>query len=571
METPGLICNPSDMKFFALSLSLLTTTSWAANNSAGYRPQTDVELETLSRKLQMYVHFDSKYFTDLETKRVSIEVASQMSIDELNKLESSSRDSVIKAKSDNALCEEFVHAANLELAKLFQLAERLDVPTFDAWKNSRFAGVKFMDVAREAIKHNPEYVKLLAEYASKWHLENAHQLKRTERHSQEANSHFAHNSSINFICHGLTTLNESDSAEFDKCITNESLDGIRGLAKKITTSNQYSRDIFSEIVATTSNVSEIAEDNKIALMADCFINEILVACVGENHEIIQAQLRKHRITFNMKSAIDSKEPKKAYRAYQKCILKAAGSAEIKNLCVDAFFQICGISKCLKTLEDLANKFNGTAENEYSLILRDVVEPTIILINSKRVLENLDNDDLLSTHPSNHGREPRIDSYEKAMKKISTLEFEKSELRNRLLLVQKSRDYLKHKKDIAYIRNTYDGVINEYRNYDRSRAFDIVRKAVQELEKDSQIQKCCFDFDRGMLTSQNPDMLEILLEIQQNKHACSILIDFCENLSVMKSIPFALAYFEEQANAEAISFKTIFMEVNSLNCFEVKSY
>ena len=203
------------------------------------------------------------------------------------------------------------------------------------------------------------------------------------------------------------------------------------------------------------------------------------------------------------------------------------------------------------LEDLANKFNGSADNECSVELRDVLEPAIILIRSERIIQDLDNDQLIIKL-----KDHSIELNEVTLEQRATLQRKDEDLYTRMVLVQRSRDYLKHKNDIAYIRNAYEEMITEFRNSDRFNAFNIVRKVVREL-KDPKNQKCSFDFDQGMLKLNAPDMIEALREIQQDKHACNLLIDFCEKLTAMKSNSSAIIRFEDQANADEISFNTKF--------------
>ena len=545
------------MRFFSLSLSFLATTCLATNNSSENSPPTDFELETLSKNLQMYVNFDRNYFTDLESKKVSIEAASLMSLTELKRLERDSEASLIKAQNENVFREESVCIANSKLAKLFKLEKVLNVEQaiFDAWRNSGLSGSKFMDLAKEAMKHNPEYVKLLADYSSIWHMRNGDPSQNVE--SPDAKNHFCQYLAINFIYHGLTILNASDSSEFEECVRSESLNGIRLLSKNIATSYRYSKEVLIDAITTSSIDTDRTEGNKIALMANSFNKEILVAWEEERLESIQKELSVHRIKFDVKSALKSKKANKVYRAYQKCILKAGNNAELKNLCGAVLFHIRNVSEYKKTLEDLKNMFNYTTDSECSLMLRDVLEPAIVLINSKRIKRDLSNDDLV-LKLKNYG----IELNNVTLDQKTILQREDDKLCNRMILVQKSRDFLKHKKDSAYIRNAYNEMTKEFRSsVDISLAFNIVRKVVQELENDSESRKCSFDFDRRVLTFQTPEMLEILLEIQQSNHACSILIDFCEKLIAVKSISTALAYSEEQAKAHGISYITKYSGIN----------
>ena len=185
-----------------------------------------------------------------------------------------------------------------------------------------------MDLAKEAMEHNQDYVKQLAEFGCSMHFKNSDRLLR-EFHFHDANMPYFHFLAITFIYFGLTELNES--ATFENCIESESLKGILVLAKQFATSNRCYNEIRQNMTINYIN-TDTAEDTKIALMVKSFNMKIYVTWEEEKHEIAQKELSTHMITLDLKSAIQTKDPQRVFEAYQQCIVRAAGSAKIKDLC-----------------------------------------------------------------------------------------------------------------------------------------------------------------------------------------------------------------------------------------------
>ena len=509
--------------------------------------------EALSKELELYVDFDQKYFTDLRSKQVSIEKASLMSITELNKLESTSKASESRARDNNLQCENHVHLTNSLLANLLKLKRRLKSHqvTFDAWMSFGFCGANFIDLVKETVQKYPWYCRLLARYAYRWHMNTAY-LLQIWGDTQNAKKHFAHSSSIKFIYLCLTNLNETDRAELETCIKSESLGGVRSLAKKITTSNQYPKELLRHIIWTTTIDTDYAEGNKIALMVKGFIIEIRVAWDEEKLRNTKNDLTFHIVDFALRSSLKSKDPKIVFKTYEQCVSSAADVAT-KNVCVLALKVIWEDTILLEDLEYLTNIFYDSADNEFFVQLKNVLEPALILINSERIFQDEVNEDLflkLEDYDTD-----LIDLNKMSVEQKASLQIKDKELFNRLGLVQKCCDYLEHEGDIEYIRKDFDKSMESFKFSHIAHGFDVVRRVVQELGKDSKIQKCSFDFTRGMLTCSSPDMLEMLIKIQQDRYACKILIDFCKNVIAKQSISYALTDFDAQANAHRSSSST----------------
>lgn len=532
------------MIIFALTFSLLANVCQAADNSNNRSLNANLDLNTNVASLQefqKYVDIDPKeYFADLKSKLVPIEAASRMSRVQLDSLENISSASYFRA---TAPCNQYVHNANSHLARLFKMRKppKVQQATFDAWKNSGLSAIKFMDLVKESKPHFPdgEHCKRLADFASIWHLSTGRFLKMNGEDSQEGKYHIAQWAAINFLFFGLVHLNASDSVEFEECIKAESFEGICSLAKKVLSSDQYSRTVLGDVrMTTSSNVA--TKVDKIVQLTNGFNRGIRLAWEEDNLQNVQAKLKSRGIDFDVKSAVNSNDPKEIIKAYEQCISRAA-DLSTKNRSVHVvqiIWDITSIESDLKTLQNLFNKSRGPVYNKSSFRLRNVVEPALILINSKRIIEDLVNDDF-AVKLKDYGIELR----NVTLDQMTSLRGKDEELYNRLFLVQKSRDYLEHIDDIAYIRKDFDEMANVFKNRKRFAAYQIVNEVVQELKNDTNNQMCSFDLIGGKLVCNSSEMLELLVKIQKKEFACNILIDFCKNAISEQSLPIAIANFE----------------------------
>ena len=569
------------MNIFALTLSLLANTCQAADsrnlfssanldlniNVARTQKEAsndEVALQQKANQLSMeflkHVDFDpSKHIADLKSQLVSIEAASLLSRDKLHSLESISD---VKAAMSNAHGEKYVHLANANLARLFRI--KAQTATFDAWQNSGFSASKFMDLAKESILHFPDgrHCKRLADFGISWHLNTGKLLKMNEDDLGNAIYHTAQYSAVNFIYLGLLTLNSSDSAEFEKCIKAESFDGICALAKKIVTSNQYSRAALGEMRMMID--TEVAEGNRIAMLANGFSKVIHLAWDEEDLHNIKAKLISHGNHCDVESSVNYKSPKVIVNEYEQCISWAAVTVT-KNLCVrrvQIIWNIKSLKSDLETLQSLFKKSERPTESEGSFMLRNVVEPAIILINSKRILRDFDRDGL-SNQLQNRGIETSINSNDQALKVISAPKLEKTELSDRLFLVQKSLDYLRHIDDVAYVRKDFDEMINVFKNREKNSAFHLVNEVVQELKKSPNVQKCSFDLIRGKLMCKSAEMMECLIKILKTEFAGNILIEFCKSVISEQSLSKAITNFEILLDTHRIAYCSKYSGVDRL--------
>ena len=552
------------MNFLPSALSLLVTNCLAAADNSSNRSSTsakisssqqdtvNVEVAQMSKELQKYVDFDPKeYFAGFRDKQVTIEAAMRMSLDELNSYER-----VGEPSTTTNLCSNNVHKANSYLVKVVKLGKLLNVQqaTFDAWTSSPLSAIRFMELIKESLQNHGNYCESLAEYASKWHFSTGNLFLLSGEDPKEANNHFDQSKFIKFIYYGLTNLNADDSEEFEKCIKIGSINGIRKLAKKVVTSKQYSRDVLEHFPKFSSSVSNVAESNKIALIGGVFNMEILLTVKEEELEDFQKRLLvDHKIHFNGKSIVSSKDPKEVVDAYEQCMEKACDNGKIQRLCMRALeciWKIESLTSNIKKIDDFENP--TTADIECSCILKDVIEPAIIHINSNRISKVLDNADFFPKL-----KERNIDSYEKGLEEKSSLKHKGTKFSTRLLLIEKILEYLHH--DFAYIRNDYDKMAISL-NFEKGWAFDFVNDVVQELKMDLINQKCSFDFNSGKLKCKSPEMSVLLLLIHGNKFACNMLIEFCKEVRAEQSISTAIVKFEEQRT-------TYLIELEVLRCLD----
>ena len=425
-----------------------------------------------------------------------------------------------------------------------------------------------MDLVKETLLHHPdsEYCINIAEYSSKWHLNMGSYYPLSVQDSNDSNNHFAQYATINFIYKGMTNLNVSDSSELEKCIKENSFDGIRALAKKVVASNQYSKEVLAHITFLTASRTKVAEGNMIAQMANVFVSEVRLASLAETHRNIQSKLHDRGIEFDVKSVVNSKDPKEIVRAHGQCISKASDIVT-KNLCVKAVQTTISIARHLKKIECLNNMFKGTSFNECSLVLRNVVEPAVIVINSKRISRDFDNADFILLV-----KEYGIDSFEEALKeKSSVLKREDGKLYNLLLLIQKSREYLQRADDFEYIRDDFEKKPDVFIASEKKIDYHYVGKIVHELKSDPKDQKCFFDLNRQKLICKSPEMLEAIMQIQKIQSACNLLIEFCKNVLNSFSLSTSITKYEEQCKTHLAAKSTKYSIITCLESQYVDYY
>ena len=517
------------MKFVSLTLFLIASNCLAANNSSSLEPYPSLSnsLDTHSDELKFYVDFDfSKYATELERKYISIEKASQMCTCELTKLENDSTICLQNLKSLTLYCVEYVHKANLALARLLKQI-RLPViqnSAFDSWKTSGFSASQFIGVVKECVdKDWRDHGTFLAQGALEWHYNSNLYFREVRGDECTSNYHVTQYIGIDFIYRTKDKLNSSDNAQLESCIRLESPYGMCKLARKIVASNEYTWDDLNYIQHHTSSVrADIVGTNKIALMAFLFGEEIRLAwCESELMKLQGPGVAR----FEVESVLYNNDAKGIVKAYEHCIDKAAVDESVNKKCFDALQLLWNISLHKHQLEVLTNKFDVSTSYHHTLQHQNVVEPAVLLLNSTSYLQKFDNKEFLDKLRK-HG----FHSYEDALTGKRKLKQLDDELYNRLVMIEKCRDYVQHKDDIAYIRNDFGGLKEKYKEEDGSAHFRIFLFLL-ELDPDEgrKDQQCFFDLHSRMLVCNTLKTQELLMTISNNKQSSQLLIEFCLNL------------------------------------------
>ena len=505
-----------------------------------------VNFMEVRRKLEKFLQ-DSLVAKEEPSKNhllVSIKKALQLSPAELDDLERTSMAAAQSAKYN----ERCIHEANTALSKLLKQGKPPAVKqaTFDEWKNSGFSAVKFISVIKECMQHYSgpaldEHCGTLKANSSNWHQVMRSALKACEGDTLEINRHIAQNAAIPFIYDGLTCMNGQDSAELEKCLREESLDGICNLAKKISTSAEYSKGFFLK-GALSFSTKEIMGD-KLSMMAKAFAVQLFIVRGEPAQSIFKSQLLANGIDFDVKAAFDKKDPLKLANAYSQSLMKSTES-NLKRLCVDSMRLGMKIANYKQGLKDLTDIFKGTPVNIHEASdIEKILTPTLLLLNIRRVLREEDNDEFVEKL-----KKYNINSFEQALKEKSDLFSADRELYKELVLIEKCREYAQHDADIENITKDYLAKQKKQRNDTRWDSANLVQRIVTELKKDPKDQKCSFDLGLKKLICKLPELQDILLKIQNDKYASTVLLEFFENISRHHSLIKAVSIFEKQDEA-----------------------
>ena len=453
----------------SLSVVLFASNCLAADNSSSHEPNSNPN-SSLGRlpfenktdmpndELKFYVDFDVyKYTTELESRYISIEKASQLSTCSLTKLENNSAKCLQNFMCPTIYCEEYIHKANKALAKLLKQNKQttLQHSAFESWKNSGFAASQFIGLVNECVqKHSDKdwrhHVKFLAKKAMNWHYYTNLYYKEVKVDEHTSNYHLAQYIAINFIYRTKVRLNSSDNAELERCISIESPNGIRQLARKIVASNEYSKEDLGYILLCTSSydAGSIYAD-KITLMAFLLCEEIGLAWSENDLMNSQYQLQGPGVAFDVETALYCSDVNGIIKAYDQCISKTAADVSVNKKCSEALQYLWQISLHKHKLEVLTDRFNVSTSYQQTSQHENVVEPAFLLLNSYSYLQKYDNREFMERLQNHH-----FHSYEDALKGKRKLRQVDGELYNRLLMIEKCRDYVQHKDDIAYIRNDF---------------------------------------------------------------------------------------------------------------------
>ena len=533
------------MEFASLTLFLIVSNCLAADNSGRREPDPNLNdslgrLQTennIDNELKYYIDFDvSKYATELESKYISIEKASLMSTDELTKLENDSAKCLQNFKSRNLYCEEYIHNANLAQARLLKQSRPPAVQhsAFASWKTWGFSAAKFINFISKCMQDYSgndwrKHVKYLADDAIQWHHHSSLFFKEAKGDEYTCNYHMEQRIAIDFLYRTKVRLNSSDNAELERCISSESPYSIRKLARRIVASNGYSRDDLRYIQHCTYCYDDVSNyTDKITLMANLFGEELRLAWSESDLMDPQYQLQGPGVAFDVESALYSVDANGIVKAYEQCILKAAADVNIYRKCFNALHYLWEISLHKQKLEVLTKRFDVSTSSQHTSQHENVVVPAFLLINCNTFLRKYDNSEFMEKLNFH-----QFHSYEDALKGKRKLRQVDGELYNRLIMIEKCREYVQHKDDIAYIRDDFADLKKKYKGDDGS-AYLLVNRILNELGKDDNGQQCFFNLHSKRFVFNTPETQETLIRIFRNKQASQMLIEFC--LNVVSGIP-----------------------------------
>ena len=497
------------MKFLSLTLSLLISNCLAADNSSSSTLSPKPKINTSINELKNYIDITTFHFVELRPKQLSVEEASKMSLAELDDLEKESERWATEASTEKS----YVHTANAALAKLLKKGESLPATlqaAFDAWKNSRFSASKSLDFFSECLecysstKDQKTHCQYLFKHSLQWHHQVSSHIDFYGEDSHLSQHHTAQQHAIDFIYCGLKRLNGADRVVFNRFIREGTLQDIRDLAKKVVSSGQYPEETVDCFIEKIPDNKYIDAD-RIILLGNAFGNEIRIARSEEQYVDIQKEFQVRGTSFDLNLAIDSKDPNNIVKAYEQCI---TNSKTKKFFCTEALRSMWDAIVHKQKREHLSNKISNSADTQCTELLKKVVEPAIILLNSKRIVHE--------------------QSYEGAV-------------------MEKCRDYVEHKDDFEYIRKDYEGLCDRSASLDKSEAYRIAIKIVQELEKHPDDQKCSFDLTSNKLICKSPKVLVYVKRILENEIASKILKEFFDDvISKWQSHSTAIDNFVAQA-------------------------
>ena len=544
------------MKFLSLKLLfLILSNCLAADNSSRHLPTVKQSNSVGNNKIDadfndfnQFVDFDFKeYIAELESKRVSIERASQMSIEELERLEHDSEKLLQKAKAENAHCESYIHGANLALAKLLRQSKPSAEQHYaNSWKDSKFSAAKFLELIKGSMqeyseKERREHTKSLADNAIKWH-HNTHLFLKEVRgeKSTDSNYHEAQHIAIDFIYLTKVKLIPSDSAVLESCIQIKSVHGVYGIARHILATDQYSTETLQSIQSGTEYIhDDVIYADKVTQLAYAFGEELRLAWSEDEYKDAQFPLNEKGISFDVRSYLDNKDSNGIVKAYEQCISEADEAGLNGKDCSVSLSSLWKVTFHRKNLEVLKNRYYESKNEQDTILHSCIFNPAFILINSKLYLEEFDKKrfmERLRTHD--------IHSYEDALKRKLELKQMDSELYKRLMLREKCLEYEQHKDDFAHIQGDFDNMRKSHEHDDRI-VYHLVIKIVRELKKDPKEQQCRFEFTSKKLVCSSPYFRSILIKIHNNKKASQILVDFCLNAVSELSLPVSITKFFEQ--------------------------
>ena len=325
---------------------------------------------------------------------------------------------------------------------------------------------------------------------------------------------------------------------FKKCIREGTLHDIRELAKKVFSSGHYPKKTIEGFIENDLCYNDkMIDADRIILLRNAFESEIRLARDEEKYVIFQKKLQSADIAFDLKFAIDSKDPNNVVKAYEQCIVKAATNYDTMKAFKEAFRIMWDIILHKQRLEHLSNKSGDSTDYQSTEQLKKVVEPAIILLKSKRILHNK--------------------SYER--REILDYDDDDDDL-----LIEKCWDYVRHEDDFEYIRTDYEAMRNKLASLDKREPYRLVKDIVEELERDPDDQKCSFDLASKKLICKSPKMWIHVKKLLRDEIASTILKELFDDAIAKQSLSAAIGNFKAQANRHRESIEADEYVIKALN-------
>ena len=363
------------MKFASLTLVLIASKCLTADNNSSRRDFSPTN------------SLDPQQLAELERKYISIEKASQMSLVELVKLENDSAEYLKKGVFHTHFCEEYLHKANSALARLFKQSKEaaVQLSTFDSWKESRFSASNFFDVVAECVQRHSVsnwriFVRFLGIGAIQWHQNTGLFFKGVKGEDYTFNYHNQHLIAIDFIYRSKLKLNSSDIAELERYIRDKSPYSVRKLARRIVASDKYSKEDLIQIQSCSSFYNDTSNyGDRITFMAYLFCEELRLA--WKESELLDHQSQDPVVSFDVESALYSKDANGIAKAFEHCMSRAA-DVGANTKCLEALEFMWKISLHRSELEQLTNRFDVSSCYHHNSQHRNVVEPAYILLKAR---------------------------------------------------------------------------------------------------------------------------------------------------------------------------------------------
>ena len=487
-------------------------------------------------KLEDVLDFDIKeHQSNVQDIQKSIATLEAMSKAELQAFITEQEALEEKAIKETRSAESYGHGANQFLAKLLWRPKPAAIKqsSFDAWKAAGFtAGPEFIDLVREcnnigSFEVLDCYSGYLSDYSKQWNENQGAYLMHACNDMDENNKHYANRITIPFIYRGITKLRPEHSARFEAALRAGSVKDMRALARELLESN-YSGELINLLCEATFTKQLVP--TKAAHVVMSFGEEVKLYRVREEiKRTTQALKTNFGIEPSFGTALENRNASEFVAQFHECKAKGIqAKAECAKL-VDQYDMLYFHLSNLESMSDAEVKPNTD-------IRENVLRPALLLLNAQFYLLQEDTPEFLEALKARG-----FSSFEDASKESGKLKLRQDdfELYRMLRLIEKSRDYVRHSNDFAYIKNDFVETEKCVRRDKLSQAYYLVDQIVYELGKPLEWQQCSFDMTTKKLRFNNPKLKETLVDIYNYKEAAELLTQLIRNIVNLNSVPNAL--------------------------------